>query len=137
MEIAEAIKSVLEKHKEISFAYLYGSFARGEPKPRDIDIGIFLRKDFRKNSFYEADVALEIEKKVSRNIEVVILNEKPLRFLNQVLRYGKIIISNDEKERVRFETSITKSYIDFKPYYREYDEMRAKRLGLSKSRVVL
>ncbi len=136
MDIIKTVRSILEKHKEIAFAYLYGSFARGEPA-RDIDIGIFLKKDFKKNVFYEADIALEIEKAVKKNVEVVVLNEKPLRFLNQVLRYGKRLISRDEKERIRFETFVTKSYIDFKPYYREYDQIRAKRLGLSKRRVIL
>ena len=57
---------------------------------------------------------------------MVILNNKPIRFLNQVLRYGKLIFSRDEKERVRFETYITKTYIDMKPYFLEYDRMRFK-----------
>jgi hypothetical protein len=65
-----------------------------------------------------------------RNVEVVVLNDRPLRFINQVLRYGKLIFSRDEKERIRFETLMTKKYIDFKPYYEEYDKLREKRLGI-------
>jgi hypothetical protein len=90
-----------------------------------------LKKDFKKDVFYEAQLALEIEKEAKlEGVEVVVLNGKSLRFLNQVLRYGKLIISKNEKERIRFETFVTKSYIDFKPYYEEYDRLRAKRLGL-------
>ena len=125
------ISKVLEKHKEILFGYLYGSIAKGKArKGSDIDIGIFLKKDFKKNTFYEVDLALEIEKETNlKNVEIVVLNNKSLRFVNQVLRYGKLIFSRNEKERIKFETFITNKYIDFKPYYKEYDEMRMKRLN--------
>jgi predicted nucleotidyltransferase len=128
----EKIKKVLEKHKEIVFSYLFGSFAKGlERKGSDVDIGIFLRKDYKKSAFYESEIALEIERKTGiRNVEVIVLNDKPLRFINQVLRYGKLIFSRDEKERIKFETLMTKMYIDFKPYYEEYDKLREKRLGI-------
>jgi predicted nucleotidyltransferase len=131
-EILQKVEKVLEKHGEIIFAYLYGSLAKGEGRrSSDIDIGVFLKKDFKKDVFYEAQLALEIEKEAKlEGVEVVVLNGKSLRFLNQVLRYGKLITSRNEKERIKFETFVTKSYIDFKPYYEEYDRLRAKRLGL-------
>ncbi len=128
MEIAEVLKS----HSEILFAYLYGSTARGEAdKKSDVDIGIFVRGDFEVKAFYEIEIAMEIERKCGlRGVEVVVLNKllnkKPLRFLNQVLRYGKLIFSRDEKARIAFETYITKAYIDFLPHYREYDRLRFK-----------
>ncbi len=129
MEIGKIkIKVALENHKEILFAYLYGSVARGDNSKRsDIDIGIFIDRNFKKHAFYEAEVAEEIEEYTGlKNVEVIVLNDKSLRFLNQVLRYGKLIFSRDEKERISFETDITKRYIDFKPYYEEYDMMRMK-----------
>lgn len=131
-KIPQKIKEIIKKHGEIVFAYLYGSLAKGKVRrDSDVDIGVFLEKDFKKDAFYEAKLALEIEKETElRNVEIVVLNEKSLRFLNQVLRYGKLIISKNEKERVKFETTVTKSYIDFKPYYLEYDRLRAKRLGI-------
>jgi len=122
------LRKVLEKHSEILFAYLYGSKARGDYNERsDVDIGVYLSKDFKPDTFYEVKLAEEIEKNAKlKDVEVVILNNKPIRFLNQVLRYGKLIFSRDEKERVRFETYITKTYIDMKPYFLEYDRMRFK-----------
>lgn len=131
-KILQKIKNVVGKHREIIFAYLYGSLAKGEErKGSDVDIGVFLEKDFKRDAFYEARLALEIEKEVKlKNVEIVVLNEKSLRFLNQILRYGKLIISKNEKERIKFETFVTKNYIDFKPYYEEYDKLRVKRLGI-------
>ncbi len=120
------IEKALREHSEILFAYLYGSVARGENrKGSDIDIGIYVKNDLGKKYDYASKIALEIEKKTGlKNVEIVALNDKSLRFLNQVLRYGKIIFSTDEKERIQFETTVTKEYIDFKPYYEEYDRMR-------------
>ena len=90
-----------------------------------------MREGFQEGTFYEVELSLEIEREARvKNIEVIILNDKPLRFLNQVLRYGKLILSKNERERIKFETFVTKSYIDFKPYYKEYDEMRARRFGV-------
>lgn len=126
----EKISKVLKRHKNILFAYIYGSFARGEQRrDSDVDIGVFLKENTKRGKFYEVELSLEIERDAGmKNVEAVILNGKPLRFLNQVLRYGKLIFSNNERERVKFVTFITKSYIDFKPYYKEYDEMRERRL---------
>ncbi len=127
MEI-DSLKKVFENHEEILFAYLYGSVAREEAgKSSDIDIGIFIERNFRRHVFYEIEIAKEIEEYTGlRNVEVVVLNNKSLRFLNQVLRHGKLIFSRDEKARILFETDVTKGYIDFKPYYEEYDAMRLK-----------
>ena len=124
----ERIEKILEKHREILFAYLYGSRARGDYNDRsDIDVGVYLSRDFKPDIFYEARLSEEIEREAKvKNVEVVVLNNKPVRFLNQVLRYGRLILSRDEKERVKFETFITKTYIDMKPYFLEYDKMRFK-----------
>lgn len=124
----KGIREVIERHKEILFAYLYGSRARGDYNEKsDYDIGVYLKRDFKPDIFYEAKLSEEIEKKSNlKDIEVVILNNKPIRFLNQVLKYGKLIFSRDERERVKFETFVTKSYIDMKPYHLEYERMRFK-----------
>ncbi|RLJ02560.1 MAG: nucleotidyltransferase domain-containing protein [Candidatus Aenigmatarchaeota archaeon] len=124
----KGLEDIFKKRAEILFAYLYGSAARGEAgKGSDIDIGVFVKNDFKPEPFYEVKISEEVENLTGlKNVEVVVLNGKPLRFLNQVLRHGKLLFSRDERARVLFETYVTKAYIDMKPYYREYDEMRLK-----------
>lgn len=102
--------------------------ARGEAgKDSDVDIGIYIDEKKNIKPFYEIELAEEIERETNlKGVEIVILNGKSLRFLNQVLRYGKLIFSRDEKARILFETTVTKKYIDFKPYFEEYDKMRLK-----------
>jgi len=126
--IEEKLKKIFDKHEEILFAYLFGSMARGEAgKDSDVDIGIYIDEKKNIKPFYEIEIAEEIERETNlKGVEIVILNGKSLRFLNQVLRYGKLIFSRDEKARILFETTVTKKYIDFKPYFEEYDKMRLK-----------
>ena len=128
--IAE-IAGVLKKRREIAFAYLYGSFAKGlENRESDIDIAVFLR-DVRplQNPLYESRLALEIEKVVKkREVDVKVLNGQSVLFAYQVLKYGKRIMENDRRLAVRFEAAVFTRYFDFKPFMDAYDRAQARRL---------
>jgi len=131
MMLEKEIKKVLEGHKEVLVAYLYGSMAKGYAGKRsDIDVGLLLRKNFKAEALYPARIAGEIEEKcrLSRKVDVRILNGRSHRFLYQVIKGGRVILFTDEKEKVKFETSVTDRYIDFKPFYKQYDEKRRERL---------
>jgi len=131
MKLEEEIGKVLEGHKEVVLAYLYGSVAKGYAgRGSDIDVGLLLRKDFEAGALYPARVAREIKEKCrfSQDVDVRILNDGSQRFLHQVITEGRIILLRDEGERVKFETSVIDRYIDFKPFYKQYDEKRRERL---------
>jgi len=131
MQLKEGIKEVLKGHEEILVAYLYGSTVKGyKGKRSDIDVGLLLKENFKAEALYPARIAGEIKQKcgLDQEVDVRILNERPYRFLHQVIRTGEIILSTDERERVRFETSVIDRYIDFKPFYEQYDEKRRQRL---------
>jgi len=131
MRLEKEIKKVLEGHKEVLVAYLFGSMAKGYAGKRSgIDVGLLLRKDFEAGALYPARIAGEIEEKcrLSREVDVRILNGRSHRFLYQVIKGGRVILFTDEKEKVKFETSVTDRYIDFKPFYKQYDEKRRERL---------
>ncbi|MFW6111112.1 MAG: type VII toxin-antitoxin system MntA family adenylyltransferase antitoxin [Thermoproteota archaeon] len=131
MDLKEKIRRVLKDRGEVLVAYLYGSTVKGyHGKSSDIDVGLLLKEDFEAEALYPARIAGEIERKchLDRRVDVRILNHRSPRFLYQVISQGEVILSVDEKERVRFETSVTDRYIDFKPFYEQYDEMRRERL---------
>ncbi len=130
-DIIPKIAKVLKKHKEIEFAYLYGSFARGlQDRRSDIDIAVYLSKLPHK-PLYQAALALELEKttKSGREIDVRMLNERSLRFCHQVLG-GKLIFTRDPRATVAFQERVTVEYLDMKPHWDEYDRARERRLGV-------
>jgi len=131
MLLKERIREVLKGHREILAAYLYGSTVKGhEGKGSDIDVGLLIKEDFRAEALYPARIAREIKEKcdLDQEVDVRILNEGSHRFLHEVIKQGEIILSTDERERVRFETSVIDRYVDFKPFYEQYDEKRRERL---------
>ena len=131
MKLKEGIKEVLKGHEEILVAYLYGSTVKGyEGKESDIDVGLLLKGEFEAEALYPVRIAREIKEKcgLDQEVDVRILNKRPYRFLHQVIREGEVILSKDERERVRFETSVIDGYIDFRPFYEQYDEKRRERL---------
>ena len=116
----ENIIKVLEKEPQVLFAYLFGSYAKGtQDKKSDIDIAIYLRDTslLEIDPLYPSRLAIKIEKVLveKRTVDVRVLNDSTLRFESQVLRYGKLLHSKDEKKRIEFETFSLAHYYDFKP----------------------
>lgn len=131
----EKIKEILEKEPEVLFAYLFGSYAKGtQDKNSDIDIAIYLKDTgiLEKDPLYPSRLAIKIERAMAekKTIDMRILNDSTLRFKSQVLRYGKLLHSTDEKKRIEFETSSLACYYDFKPFLEKYDAARRTRLGI-------
>ena len=133
---SEEIKKVLEKilldKEEIVASYLYGSVIYSNFY-EDIDVGLLVTDLFKPKLMYEAIIAGELEKKlkdilkISKPVDVRILNGRPLRFLFSILKNSKIICSRDDFKRVQFEARIMKEYLDIKPYFEIYNNMRELR----------
>jgi len=130
-KLKEEIRKVLEEHEEILVSYLYGSAVRGNRgKTSDLDVGLLLKAGFRGDALYPARIAGEIKRKcrLDREVDIRILNNRSYRFLHQVIKNGEVMMSRNEKERVKFETSVIDGYIDFKPFHEQYDKQRMERL---------
>ena len=131
MKLEEKLRDVLQKHEEIVVAYIYGSSVRGQMRDdSDIDIGLLLREDFQQDALYPARIAEEIARScgLKREIDVRVLNDMPITFLHQVLKYGVLILSRDERKRIEFETWVWDMYLDYKPFFERFNETRRKRL---------
>ncbi len=131
----ENITKELQKEPEVLFAYLFGSYAKGiQDDKSDIDIAIYIQDEniLEKDPLYPSRLAIKLEKALAekRTLDVRVLNGSTLRFRSQVLRYGKLLFSKDEKERIEFETTSLAHYYDFKPHLEMYDAARRARLGI-------
>lgn len=129
------INTVLAEEPDVLFAYLFGSYAKGTQDDKsDIDIAVYLREEelLERDPLYPSRLAIKIEKALDERkpVDVRILNGSTLRFISQVLRYGKLLNSKDEKKRIGFETSSLLHYYDFKPHLERYDAARKVRLGI-------
>lgn len=131
-EIKKVLEEILLDKEEIVASYLYGSVIYSNFY-EDIDVGLLVTDLFKPKLMYEAIIAGELEKrlkdilKISKPVDVRILNDRPLRFLFSILKNSKIICSRDDLKRVQFEARIMKEYLDIKPHFAIYDNMRELR----------
>ena len=101
-EIRITAKKIFSERDEVLIAYIYGSYLKGQYH-NDIDIGIIIQDDFEPFTLYETRISRYFDKYLHDNIDVRILNHKPLRFLYNLLKNSKVLFSRDENKRIKFD----------------------------------
>ena len=108
----------ISSNKNISFAYLFGSYSKNEQtKSSDIDIAIYL-------TTYSLDIELqinyELSKLLNKNVDIVILNKvQNIFLLENILKDG--IVLKDSNKRVDFELIKQHDILDYKAFRRYID----------------
>src|SRR5579863_6573719 len=105
----------------VNAAYLAGTLSNRASfgQLSDVDIAILLMDQIKSDQFldYQLYFFSELAKRLeSDTIDVVILNQASLLLKLQVIKYGQILFSRDEKQRISFETKAVMDYLDFKKY---------------------
>ena len=125
-EIMEKLRDFFEGHREVQFAILFGSLAKGtENVLSDVDIAVMLAPQFKDTSpyGYQATLTAELMRELERSdVDVVILNKAPIALKYQVLLYGKFIYIGDKKARIQFQVDTINQYDDFKRIYQVHAE---------------
>lgn len=99
----ELLKDYFDKREDIVFAFLFGSAARGKiRKEGDIDIAVYFRpekdvewENFRKKYKGENKIALDLERLLKKEIDLVVLNRARSVLADEIVRKGKPIIIKD------------------------------------------
>jgi len=121
--LTKILQEVFEKNEEVQFAYLYGSVAmRAQTLESDIDVAVYL-KPMNINDFVRTEEKLSIAlimRLHNDRVDLRVLNALPFLMQYTVLRDGILIFSQNELERVDFETQVMIRFFDLKPYLDEY-----------------
>ena len=73
MDTINKCKDVLMKYEDIIFAYIFGSYAKGNiRKDSDIDIAIYLKDSI--GSYKYLDMKMKLSEALKREVDLVILN---------------------------------------------------------------
>jgi uncharacterized protein YutE (UPF0331/DUF86 family)/predicted nucleotidyltransferase len=117
----------------VNAAYLAGSLSTRATFGHltDVDIAILLMEQIKSDQFldYQLYFFSELAKRLeSDNIDVVILNQASLLLKLQVIKYGQILFSRDEKTRISFETKAVMEYLDFKRFDEIQNQALSRRL---------
>lgn len=118
--IISMIEQRLRACPEILFAYVHGSFVKGDGF-RDVDVGIYTRAGISLED--ELDLTHELSTCAGGDVDLSVLNAAPLPFQMTVLRDGKLLFSCDEGLRTRFIERVSRRF-------REYSHLRNAFLGI-------
>jgi uncharacterized protein YutE (UPF0331/DUF86 family)/phage pi2 protein 07 len=117
----------------VNAAYLTGSLSTRATFGHltDIDIAILLMDQIKADQFldYHLYFLSELAKRLeSDTIDIVILNQASLLLKLQVIKYGQILFSRNEKQRISFETKAVMDYLDFKKFDEIQNQALSRRL---------
>ena len=114
----QILQKTIEKHsRNVLFAYLFGSHARGvEVESGDIDMAVFLNDPAVDFVFdVKIDLYLDLTRALKRNdIDLVMMNRcKNLMLLYGIISDGYVIFDGDPATRVDYEQRLLHQAIDF------------------------
>lgn len=122
-DLTTTIASVIAD-EPVAFAYVFGSVARGDARPdSDVDVavhfepGVSAQERFRRT----LGIGVELERAMGRAVDVVDLEEVPLRLAGRILRERVVVIGMELPARVRYESETFRRYVDFEHHARELD----------------
>jgi predicted nucleotidyltransferase len=99
----ERLRNYFEGRNEITFAFLFGSVARGKVhKDGDVDIAIYFWPEedieweaFNKIYREESSIARDLEKLLKKEVDLVVLNRARAVLADEILRKRKPILIKD------------------------------------------
>lgn len=109
-------------------AYLFGSEARGSARSdSDVDVAVLLRQPPPTTlEGLQLDLAAEIERKIGREVDLVVLNRAPPDLVHRVLRDGRLLLEADRAGRIAFEVRARNEYFDLLPILERYRRLGAR-----------
>ncbi len=115
----EGLRKHLQSHKEILFAYLFGSRATGKARPNsDVDIAVYLSEKIlaKKKLDWQLSMMAELRPILRTDaIEIVVLNEAPLVLRYEIVSKGKILVKADPSRELDFRLRTWNEYVDTAP----------------------
>ena len=109
--------------------YLFGSVARGEGRAdSDVDVAVLYGKPVDRGlAGLKLALAGDLEERLGRRVDLVVLDNQPADLIHRVLRDGLLVLENNRSARISFEVNARNQYFDVLPALRRYRKPRAGR----------
>jgi predicted nucleotidyltransferase len=125
----------VSKESDIIALYAFGSLASGDLKPlSDLDFGILVSNKLDKLKRFDKHLGLiGIFNEVleTDEVDLVMMNDAPMRFSFHIIKSGKLIHCRDYTELVDFVEKTVKLYLDFRFFRDAFDDAFLKGIGYS------
>ena len=101
---------------------LFGSALRDDFRPdSDVDVAVLYGKPEEAGlAGLKLALAGDLEARLGRRVDLVVLDSQPPDLVHRVLRDGLIVLENNRSTRIRFEVNARNEYFDVLPTLRRY-----------------
>lgn len=131
-QLTGVLTDFLIHQPEVSLAYLFGSQAQVRAHSlSDVDVAVLFAAQITPAEQSRARLRLlgELMALLQReDVDLVVLNQASLLLRHRVLRDGRLLFANDDRERVRFAAETYRRYLDCRYMYDMLDEAMFVRL---------
>jgi predicted nucleotidyltransferase len=108
--LTQTIRDMLWPHAHLAFAYIYGSFARGEPC-RDLDVALYTRE--APEAVGTIELAVALQEATGFDVDVTVINTAPVALQFAILRDGQLLFSRDEACRTTCMEKVARRYWEY------------------------
>lgn len=131
------LREALEARPEVVFAYLFGSAVEGSRHGRsDVDVAVYLDPQRRaEDGGAAAELRMLTVLRASLqdavpqyDLDLIPLNRAPPLLADRVLRYGRLLVSRNEKQRVRWIAMAKSRFCDLSPLRTQLDRALDRRI---------
>lgn len=137
--LIKKLKEYFREHKDIAFAYLFGSVAKDMSHTEsDVDIGIYFKPttnvlEYESENRYPGESAIwsDLDHIVGRHTDMVVLNRASSTLFSAVLEEGEKIISTDDNFLIRLSGAVTDLAEDFRNFISDFIKVKERSRSLS------
>jgi predicted nucleotidyltransferase len=128
-----ALIAEIGRDPAIAALHAFGSLVDGRLKPlSDLDFAVLLSNAIDKRQ--RLDKRMELIGIFSDilgtdEVDLVILNDDPLRFSYGILKSGNLLYCRDKNQLIDFTEKTVKRYLDFAPVRRQFDRVFLEGIG--------
>lgn len=115
MDIVEKCKNVLMKYENILFAYIFGSYAKGNMRAdSDVDIGIYLKEEMNIEEYLK--IRMDLTKICKRQVDLVVLNAATPLLKYEIYKNNILLFTRDRTIESNYKVKTLFEYNDIKRY---------------------
>jgi predicted nucleotidyltransferase len=127
--VQEIAHVFVARNEDAAAVYLFGSVARGEGRAdSDVDVAVLYGKPVEPGlAGLKLALAGDIEERLGRRVDLVLLDNQPPDLIHCVLRDGLLVLETNRSARIRFEVTARNEYFDVLPMLQRYRRPRGVR----------
>jgi predicted nucleotidyltransferase len=133
LERLSGLIQAIKQRSEVVALYSFGSVVKNDLKPlSDLDYAILLSGQLSKRQRFDEHLELiGIFNNVFRTdeIDLIILNDAPLRFCYVILKTGKLLYFRNKDDLIDLRDQVLKYYLDFKYFRESFDQVFLEGVG--------